>query len=91
MTTKTTATHPLATGSRVKIFNGGKLEGWATIKAACSTEHDYHVQFEGDTDRGFWRRTVMPQWQEEGFEPLSSDTDRERTAQRLVEMGVYTR
>lgn len=62
--------HSFKKGDRVKVYNGGKLEGWAIIIDHASTSNDYHVRFEEDSDNSIWRRTVMPAWQAEGFEPM---------------------
>ncbi len=63
--TNTLSDWPLENGSRVRVMNGGNFEGWAIIVDHASTPDDYHVRFEEDTDRSIWRRTVMPEWQEE--------------------------
>lgn len=63
-------------GERVKVYNGGKLEGTATIKARLPEDSDYYkVHFEGDDPGGFYKRWVMPEWQSPNFSPLAPEAD----------------
>jgi hypothetical protein len=57
-------------GDRVKVFNGGKLEGWATVKKLLNNDDNYYVVlFDGDDPGALYQRWVMPAWQEDGFDP----------------------
>lgn len=65
--------HNFNNGDRVKVFNGGKLEGWATVKRLLNHDDNYYaVLFDGDEPGALYKRWVMPQWQEEGFDPLTA-------------------
>jgi len=66
--------HDFKAGDRVKIFNGGKLEGWATIQKPLDYDANYYsVLFDGDDASDLYKRWVMPAWQKEGFDPRRAE------------------
>lgn len=57
-------------GQRVKIYNGGKLEGSAIIlKAIPGQDNYYRVHFDEDAEGEDINRFVEPEWQRPGFKP----------------------
>lgn len=65
--------HDFKVGAKVKVFNGGRLEGIATIERLLSSNDNYYgVHFEGDNPRTLYKRWVLPRWQEDGFDPSAA-------------------
>lgn len=73
---------PFKKDDRVRVFNGGEFEGWAVIVDHASTPDDYHVRFQEDIDRSIWRRTVLPEWQEQVGDIYELEVD-EKTAAEI--------
>lgn len=72
-------------GDSVLIYNGGKLEGRATIKKRLGGYDDYYsVVFDSDAERGYsdlFSRWVAPEWQAPGFKVSYEDAYNEAPTQ----------
>lgn len=67
------AHHNFKKGDRVKVFNGGKLEGLATVVALLPQDDDYYRVRFFDEPHGLFARWVSPEWQRPDFTPAERE------------------